>query len=512
MPVATTLMDLAFDPVTLARLLDMSVDAIITVDDDEQIVQWNQGAEQIFGYTPADALGQPLSMLLPEIARGAHHQHVREFADSTELARHMGHRGKITGVRSDGEEFPAEASIMRLASAGRTYLTVVLRDISERERDDAARRFLVESGAQLGSSLDYDETVGRIVQLGVPILGDVCIVDVYGGEGQPDRKWNPPALLVHPDERLSALVAADEACGRLEAGERIRSAVWVPLAAHGELFGVMRCYTRQRTLRDRDLGLAVALGQRAALALAHSRMYADAQRASRSRDEVLAVVSHDLRNPLSTIAMCADALADPVAPDMADVRSMAGIICHSADWAQRIIRDLLDATSIDAGRLSLDRRAVTADTILSASRDLFITRADAAGVAIMTRGDTTLPPIHADSERILQIMFNLLGNAMKYTKRGGTISLEATLDEARDAVRFRVTDTGDGIPSEHLPHLFDRLWQLGRAHRGGAGLGLAIAKGIVTAHGGTMGVTSIVGVGSTFTFTIPLARQTAYGG
>jgi signal transduction histidine kinase len=146
---------------------------------------------------------------------------------------------------------------------------------------------------------------------------------------------------------------------------------------------------------------------------------------------------------------------------------------------------------------------VDPESIVEASAALFTTQADAVGIHLETSSAPDLPLIHADTERLLQVTFNLLGNAMKFTGRDGTVALSASRDDAANAVRFRISDTGSGIPGEHLPHLFDRYWQLHRTHRGGAGLGLAIAKGIVHAHGGTIGVTSIEGEGSTFDFTIP---------
>ena len=521
---------------TLVRLLDMSVDAIITVDEENRIVQFNRGAETIFGYEASEVFGKTLDLLLPTEARDPHREHMARFATSVDLARHMSHRTQIAGQRRSGERFPAEASIVKLESDGEIYLGVVLRDITEREREETARQFLVDAGNALATSLDQESTVSRLAALAVPALGDACIVDVHengeltalaaatrdGAQVLPRTarlavltadfthplagvvEHRAPLLLGPRDASLPIAIARDVARAPIGPMENFHFAMYLALTAQGVLHGTMTCLSR-RPLTGRDLALAGELAQRGALAIAHARLYADSRKATRSRDEVLAVVSHDLRNPLSTITMCASALSDPVAPSVADVRSMADIIRQSADWAQRIIRDLLDATSIEAGRLSIDRRAVSVDAIVHASRELFVTQAEAAGIRLIASCASDLPKVDADTERVLQVTFNLLGNAMKFTSRGGIVGIEAALNEDGSAVRFRVSDTGTGIPLEHLPHLFDRFWQLHHAHRGGAGLGLAIAKGIVSAHGGTIGVTSTVGVGSTFTFTIPLA-------
>ncbi len=498
-------------PDALARLLDMSVDAIIVVDEDERIVHFNLGASQIFGYEPAEALGKQLNVLLPAYARAAHHGHMHEFAASATVTRHMAHRGRVAGVRRNGEEFPAEASIVRLVHEGRTYLAAVLRDVTERARDDANKRLLVNASAVLTSSLDPDEIVTRLAELAVPALGDACVVDLPDAEGverEPLVRFTQSraaATLHAPDPALDRVVSAHTQRGHLDGAGDVRSVLLLPLVTHDGLLGVMACYSGARLHDEADVALGVQLAERAALALANANLYVKAQRASRSRDEVLAVVSHDLRNPLSTIAMCASALSDPVPPGTEDVRSMADIIRQSSDWAQRIIRDLLDVSSIEAGRLSLQRELVHPETIVEASVALFTTQAEAAGIRLESRTEEGLPSIEADAERLLQVTFNLLGNAMKFTSRGGTVTIDASRDEGGNAVRFRVTDTGAGIPAEHLPHLFDRYWQLHRTHRGGAGLGLAIAKGIVLAHGGAIVVTSTMGQGSTFAFTIPIA-------
>ncbi|MEO7456901.1 MAG: ATP-binding protein [Gemmatimonadaceae bacterium] len=487
-------------PETLVRLLDLSVDAIVVVDEDGRIVHFNRGASATFGYEPGEALGQPLEILLPRAAQTAHPHQMREFADSRDTTRLMAHRGRVSGVRRNGEEFPAEASIVRLAHEGRTYLAAVLRDVTEQAREDANRRFLITAGEALASSLDAHETMRRLEAVAVPALGDACVVDLANSPRAQVALAHANVPLDAHDTAFHALAGAYELDGA-------RAAMAIRLETHGRVLGVMTCFARTRAYTAGDVELAAHVAGRAALALVNANLYEAAQRASRSRDEVLAVVSHDLRNPLSTIAMCASALADPLPPSTADVRSMADIIRQSSDWAQRIIRDLLDVTSLEAGRLSLRREPVDPGSIVTASVALFATQAAAAGVHLRTHAEADLPNIDADAERLLQVIFNLLGNALKFTSRDGSVTIDVSCEDPADAVRFRVTDTGAGIPAEHLPHLFDRYWQLRRTHRGGAGLGLAIAKGIVQAHGGTIAVTSTPGEGSVFAFTIPVTAS-----
>jgi signal transduction histidine kinase len=225
---------------------------------------------------------------------------------------------------------------------------------------------------------------------------------------------------------------------------------------------------------------------------------AAAERAARARDEVLGVVSHDLRTPLGTIAMCARALRDPDA----DRAELSDVIARSADWSLRVIRDLLDVTAIEAGRLALRPEPMAPDAIVEAVEALFAPLAAAEGVELAREHGGAPRWVDVDVDRLVQALGNLVVNAITFTPRGGRVTVAAGVDGG-GAPTFRVSDTGRGIAPDHLPHLFDRTWQARTTGRGGVGLGLAIAKGIVEAHGGTIAVESAPGLGTRFTCTIP---------
>jgi signal transduction histidine kinase len=227
---------------------------------------------------------------------------------------------------------------------------------------------------------------------------------------------------------------------------------------------------------------------------------ATAERAARARDEALGIVSHDLRTPLSTITMCAQALREPDP----DASKLADTIARSAEWGLRIIRDLLDVSAIEAGRLAIYREPMQAGAIAETAQSMFATVAAAEGVELVVKHDGPPTWVEVDVDRLVQAIGNLVANAIRFTPRGGRVSIStATADDG--AAVFRVRDAGPGIAPEHLPRLFDRFWQAHEQRRGGAGLGLAIAKGIVEAHGGTIDVRTDVGAGATFTCTIPAA-------
>jgi signal transduction histidine kinase len=259
----------------------------------------------------------------------------------------------------------------------------------------------------------------------------------------------------------------------------------------------------ERRFEAADLALAEEVARRASYAIDNARSYGDAQRATRARDEVLGIVSHDLRNPLSTIAMCARALHDSLAAPDEGVRYMVDAISRSTEWMKRLIQDLLDIASLDAGHLSIEPHGIPVKPLVADVLEMFEPSARAQDLRLEGEVVDATPDVHADRERLLQVVANLVGNALKFTEGGGSIRITARSHGA-DRVRFEVTDTGCGIPAEDLPHLFDRFWHVRRnASQRGTGLGLAIAKGIVEAHGGRIDVVSDVGVGSTFSFVLP---------
>jgi signal transduction histidine kinase len=237
--------------------------------------------------------------------------------------------------------------------------------------------------------------------------------------------------------------------------------------------------------------------EREALLASERAARAAAERAVRVRDEVLGMVSHDLRSPLSAISMSANALLE----GSGDLPVLANAIVRSSDWALRIIRDLLDVTAIEAGRLAIHPEPMIVQAITEVICSMFASSATTAGVTLVVEPVGTTLWVEADVDRVVQAVGNLVGNAIKFTPRGGKVTLAVNRDG--NSVRFRVEDTGVGIAPDNIPHLFDRFWQAHESGRGGAGLGLVIAHGIAEGHGGRIEVESQPGRGSTFTIVLP---------
>jgi signal transduction histidine kinase len=243
----------------------------------------------------------------------------------------------------------------------------------------------------------------------------------------------------------------------------------------------------------------------ASMAIESARLTDEAQRATRAREDVLAVVAHDLRNPLSTILMSASLLQMPPAADdrVLEPKGLGERIHRSAARMQELIKDLLDLAAIEAGQLAVERQPVKALALTADAVELMAPLAAAKGLHLSVREDSEDALLSCDRGRVLQVFSNLVGNAVKFTPAGQRITLAGAADE--DAFRFTVADSGPGIPAEQLPHIFDRYWQARSTARQGVGLGLSIAAGIVAAHGGRIWVDSDAGHGSAFHFTLPRA-------
>jgi signal transduction histidine kinase len=285
----------------------------------------------------------------------------------------------------------------------------------------------------------------------------------------------------------------------------IGSVVAVPLLAHEKVLGVIalvKSNASERYTVD-DLRVAGALAERAAAAIESGRLYRAAREAIAARDRVMGIVAHDLRNPLAAILLQASVLRRRGSEPDRRSRQPVELIERSARRMSRLIRDLLDMASIEAGTLAVECDRVAADHLIADSATAQKPLASAASLELRLDVAKDLPEVWGDRERLHQVLENLIGNAVKFTKPGGRVTVGAAAKDS--AVLFWVSDTGAGIAAEHLPHVFERFWQARKDWRRGAGLGLPIVKGIVEAHRGRIWVESAAGRGTTFFFTIPIA-------
>jgi signal transduction histidine kinase len=398
--------------------------------------------------------------------------------------------------------------------------------------------FLAGASRILASSLDYHETLQRVARLAVPGVADYCLIDVVEDDGirrlatahrdpareellaslkryPPDPKWESGVAEVLrtgrsnlvaevSDSQLQA-VAHDAEHLRILRALAPRSSMVLPLVARGRTLGAITFATAEagRRYGPEDVAFAEELTGRAALAIDNARLYQETQLAIAARDEVLGIVAHDLRNPLNTISMSAGLLLEGVPEEEQRVKQLQ-LVQRSVDRMDHLIQDLLDTARIEAGRLFIERKREEVAPLVAEIREAFQPAAEEKSLRLETEVPQGVPAVYGDHQRILQVLSNIVGNAIKFTPEGGLITIRA--ESTGIDVRFSVSDTGPGIPEGDVEHIFDRFWQAQRAKKAGAGLGLAISKGIVEAHGGKIWAESTVGVGSTFYFTIPIAE------
>jgi PAS domain S-box-containing protein len=419
------------------------------------------------------------------------------------------------------------------------YLLGISEDITERRRIEKERQFLAEANVALSTSLDYEETLATVAQLVVRDFADWCIVEImeehehlgrlkvtsanpanaavcarleqvpldrnrpYLGRSVVEKK-QPLFIEQVSSEYLESVAQSPEHLRALRSVSP-RSLMAVPLLMRGHLLGTIAFVssTPSRLYGPGDLRLALALADRAAVAIENARLYRASVHATQLRDQVLGIVAHDLRNPLSMILLNAAALKRP-GPDPERRSQKRGDAIHrAATRMNRLIQDLLDVAVMESGQLTLERARLSARDLIVGAVDTQRPLASSSSLELRIDLDRDVPDVSGDRDRLLQVFENLIGNAIKFTKPGGRITVGAAPRD--DEIVFRVADTGPGIAPESLPHVFDRFWQATSAKGHGAGLGLPITKGIVEAHGGRIWVESTPDRGTTFSFTIPEA-------
>jgi signal transduction histidine kinase len=400
------------------------------------------------------------------------------------------------------------------------------------EHEERRAAFLASAGQEMAASLDLQQTVAGLAKIVVSNLAEVCVVDMKdGGDGVlhraavANRKPNgeatlskkpvqsieevPEAITTVMQQHAPRLIGAASSIAAYFGSESEHPILVVPLVSRGETLGVVAAIARHdHPFTNEDVALFAELARAGSLAIDNARLYLDSQQALRAREEVLAIVSHDLRNPLSAVTLGASLLAQSETIT-GDEREQLEIIDISANRMADLIADLLDVTRLEGGkRLPIEPARVELEPLFGEAHELFRSQAAANAVTLDYEIETGSPAIYADRHRVMQVLSNLIGNALKFTPAQGSVVFQAK-PYAGTLVIFSVADSGPGIPRANLKDIFNPYWQAKRAERMGAGLGLPIAKGIVESHGGKIWVESEPGKGTTFYFTIPRDRNDA---
>jgi len=489
----------------LIDVLDRVSDSIVALDRDWRLVYVNQAAQEHFGVPRDRLLGTILWNLFPEtVGSPIGEQYRRAAAGMTPV------------------EFETISPITKRTVTQRVYpsaagLTIYFRDVSDerqsaeaRERGERAMSLIADAGEELSLSLERDEITRRLAALVVPSLADVCIVDLLV-DGSLTR------AAVRQREELASGAFADVGPGRVIqtasselltsviddaeglAALGVRSAVRVPLLVRGKPTGVLSLLIAdggRRFVAD-DLPTVETLADRAALALENARLYELAVSAKRARDEMMSMVSHDLRNSLNAIGFIATELARQNGSPLAtQIRSAATL-------ADRLLADLGAMFVIESGALVLGRVMESIDSIMNEVADLFRPLAEARAVRLRAVTEKRGLTAFVDRYRIVQAVSNVVANAVEISQDGGQVDL--AVKQVGDHVEVAVSDTGPGLGPDEVDQIFDRhRWGNDGRRRASVGLGLVISKEYVEAHGGRIRVQNRPGHGSTFVIAIPM--------
>lgn len=540
---------------TRFRLMtETAQDAIFTIDEGSRITFCNRAVERLFGHAPEELIGKPLDIIIPERLRAAHRRGIARYL-RTRTPSIPWSGVELPALHKDGHEFPCEISFGAWSSGAQTIFTGFARDVTERTRalelEQQARTEAEAARSQLERRADEEASFRHLASAltGAVEMTDVLyeitnrathvtradgvyverIVMVNGtrlvevvassGRGAPPRGLRVSFPGSMTDEIMQngvpVILAEMGTFGRSMAPYLVDSCgecevLVAPLVAEHEPLGalvLLNSRSSGRHFRENDVVRARTLGDLTSLALRRVRLMEQereakerAEAAVRVRDETLGIVSHDLRNPLTKIALSADLLVDATAEEGTE---LVETIRSSARQMQRLIQDLLDVARMESGALSVAKEPVETEPLVREMCESNERLAKQKQQRIACQIDGPLPPVCGDRERLVQVFGNLIGNAMKFAPERGTITIEARPNG--NVLQFTVRDTGPGIPPADLKNVFTPYWQAKKTAHMGAGLGLAIVRGIVEAHGGNVWAENAPGGGALFTFTIPSA-------
>jgi PAS domain S-box-containing protein len=535
---------------SLATTLRSIGDAVIATDAEGVITFMNPVAEELTGWTEGEAHGMPLHevfRIINELTRKIIESPVdRVIREGTVV----GLTNHTVLLRRDGTEIAIDDSgaPIRDAEGALSGIVLVFRDVTEKKRESSKRELFAEVSEVLASSLDVERTLAGVARALVPRLADWCAIDMVGdrvgslrrvtiahlkgrkvtlveelsARTPPDNAAQRVVLRtgkaeLYPEltDEILATIATDHEHMRVLRELELRSAMLVPLLARGRTLGVISLGHAEsdRRYTPGDLELAGEVARRVAVAVDNAMLFASEQKArdaadqaNRTKDDFLATVSHELRTPLNAMLGWTRMLRAGTLPETRRERALETIERNAVTQAQ-LIEDLLDISRIISGKMRLEVQSVELLRIVEQALDSLRLASESREIRIVAELDQDAGPLLGDPNRLQQVVWNLLNNAIKFTQKGGRIRI--SLERVDASVTLTVADNGRGISPRFLPFVFERFKQadpgISRAH-GGLGLGLAISRHIVELHGGAIEAHSEgEGHGATFVVRLPVA-------
>jgi PAS domain S-box-containing protein len=526
----------------LAAIVASCDDAIVGKTLDGIITSWNIGAERIFGYTPAEAVGHHITLIIPE------ERHSEEVEVLARLRRgeRIDHFETVRQAK-DGRRIDVSLTVSPIRNAqGRIVgASKVARDITEQRVAEGilkegvqVRETLARIGASLAAELDPDKLVQAVTDAATTFTGAEFGAFIYklvddSGDAQLLYRLSgstKDAFAEFPSSRAMEAFDSpfgDEGIVRLGDASKdprygrnfppfgaaqgdlvVRSYMAVPVVSptRGVIGGLLFGHRRAAMFLAKHEQIAAGIASWAALSLDNARLYKSAQDANLAKDEFLATLSHELRNPLNAMLGWAQVLQSGSLPLETQRRGLDSLERNAKAQAQ-LIEDLLDVSRVVLGKLQIRADEVDLTTVVLSALDTIRPTASTKGVGVHTHVDPDAQiVVTGDADRLRQIIWNLLSNAIKFTQKSGTVDIE--LRRIESTAEIVVADTGQGIATDFLPHVFDRFRQEdGRVTRrhGGLGLGLALVRQLAEAHGGSAYADSPgLGLGATFTVQLPI--------
>ena len=471
----------------LEGVIDSAMDAILTVDESQRIVLFNRAAEQMFGRSTREAIGQALDQFLPARFRDAHHHHVHAFGQSGVTSRKMGKLGTVMGLRSNGEEFPIEAAISHITVEQQTYYTVILRDITDRQRvvEELQRQHefieaVLETAGALVVVMDHQGRILRFNRACEHTTG-------YSSEEVVGKAvWD---LLLVSEE----IQPVKEVFNRLRAGESRSEHETVWMSRDGRRRRIAWSNT-VITNQQGAMEYVVATGIDVTLL----KQIQDQLRKTERIAELGTLASgmaHEIGTPMNVILGRAEYLLDRVTEE--PIKKGLRTIITQVERITRVMNQLLSFARRKAPeRVALDLKQVIEDGL-----EMFQERLARNQIQVVTEFADDCPLVQADGDQMSQVLINLVMNSVHAMPDGGTLRIG--LSPEKELVKLTVVDTGYGIPRDVVKKVFDPFFTT-KEFGQGTGLGLTVVKGIIEEHQGSIAVESEEGKGTTFTVLLPV--------
>lgn len=522
-----------------AAIVDSSDDAIISQSNDGEILTWNKGAEELYGYTSDEVIGKKIAILMPPNKKNDFPTIMKQLSEGNKIEHYETQR-----MTKDKRILDISLTISPLKDANGKIIgaSKIARDITERKRTEENLKFLANASRLLSSSLDVQTTLGNVIKLAVPHIADWCTIEILNEQGELEQiavahkdpkkiawakelrrqrpvnmndKTGSPNVIRTGKSEFYPVITDDMlvAASRSEKDLKLirdlgfSSAITVPISINGKAVGTMSFITTESHVRytESDLAMVEDLANRVSMAIQNATLYKQAQDAVVLRDEFISVASHELRTPLTSIKVYSHYLQkkldESIVADIA--QEPLTKMNNQLNRLELLINDLLSVSRLQHGKITFDLKPFDLDKVIEETVEMF---QQTTGHTIVIDG-VCGKPVQGDGYRIAQVLVNLLNNAIKYSPASSKVIVKIT--KRNDMVTVSVQDFGIGIEKSHHAKLFDQFYRVTSLEERtypGLGMGLYIANEIIKRHGGTMSIVSEKGKGSTFSFTIPYKR------